>query len=310
MTWIGLLLAIASLAGIFLPETARDGRMGTWAVVFLAISIQSVPFLVLGVVISGALGTLIPVGSLHKVLPKKQVYAVPLAGLAGACLPGCECGSVPIARRLVDGGVGVGPALTFLLAAPAVNPVVLISTSIAFNGNVRMVAARFIGSFLASVLTGFAWLRLGKGVPLTDSGKRGTEVSGRKRAFVDAVVHDALHAGGFLIAGAAVAATIRVLVPNTWMESAGNSMIVSVVIMATLAILLSICSEADAFVAASLTQFSLAARLVFLVVGPAVDLKLAALHYGTFGRKFAVRFTPLALVSTIVCATIVGKILL
>ncbi|MGI5129899.1 permease [Pseudonocardia sp. CA-107938] len=88
------------------------------------------------------------------------------------------------------------------------------------------------------------------------------------------------------------AATIKSVVPTGWLYAAAGNPLVSIVVLATLAVLLSICSEADAFVAASLSQFSLTARLAFMVVGPAIDLKLFAMQAGTFGRGFALRFAP------------------
>ena len=80
--------------------------------------------------------------------------------------------------------------------------------------------------------------------------------------------------------------------------------------MALLAVVLSICSEADAFGAASLSAFSLTARLVFLVVGPMIDLKLFAMQTGMFGRTFATRFAPATFVIAILVGTAVGVILL
>jgi uncharacterized protein len=77
-----------------------------------------------------------------------------------------------------------------------------------------------------------------------------------------------------------------------------------------MAVLMCICSEADAFVAASLSQFSPTARLAFLVVGPMVDLKLIALQAGFFGRRFAIRFAPVTFVLAIAVSVLVGGILL
>jgi uncharacterized membrane protein YraQ (UPF0718 family) len=85
--------------------------------------------------------------------------------------------------------------------------------------------------------------------------------------------------------------------------------VLSVLALAVLAVLLSICSEADAFVASSLTQFSLTARLVFLVVGPMVDLKLFAMQVGAFGRRFAVRFAPATFAVAVVVSAAVGTVL-
>jgi uncharacterized membrane protein YraQ (UPF0718 family) len=80
--------------------------------------------------------------------------------------------------------------------------------------------------------------------------------------------------------------------------------------MALLAVVLSLCSEADAFVAASLTAVPLVPRLVFLVVGPAVDLKLFAMQTGMFGRRFAVRFAPTTFVVATLVATGAGLLIL
>jgi uncharacterized membrane protein YraQ (UPF0718 family) len=77
-----------------------------------------------------------------------------------------------------------------------------------------------------------------------------------------------------------------------------------------LAVALAVCSEVDAFVAASLRQFPLEARLVFLVVGPAVDVKLVAMQVGVFGRRFATRFAPLTFAVAVVSAALVGRWLL
>ena len=109
--------------------------------------------------------------------------------------------------------------------------------------------------------------------------------------------------------GAAAAASLNVLVPQQWLHTIAAHHILAVVALAGLAVLLSICSEADAFVAASLAQFSLTARLAFLVVGPMVDLKLFAMQAGTFGRGFAVRFAPATFAVGVAAAVVVGGLL-
>ena len=119
-----------------------------------------------------------------------------------------------------------------------------------------------------------------------------------------------MHAGGFLVIGAAAAATINVVVPEAWMQTLADNPVISVLALAALAVLLSICSEADAFVAASLSQFSLTSRLVFLVVGPMVDLKLISMQTGMFGRRFASRFAPATLAAAILVGSAVGAVLL
>jgi hypothetical protein len=235
---------------------------------------------------------------------------VGLAGLAGVALPGCECGSVPVAGRLVSRGVPPSAALAFLLSAPAINPVVVVSTAVAFPGRPMMVLARFTASLATSLIVGLIWLRVGKEAWVSRARRRLPASENKWAAFAETAHHDFLHAGGFLVVGGLTAATLQTVVPRSVLDSVASSGVLAVAVMATLAVVLAICSEADAFVAASLLQFSLASRLVFLVVGPTVDIKLIALQAGTFGRQFALRFAPLTFTVAIVSALVVARILL
>ena len=120
-----------------------------------------------------------------------------------------------------------------------------------------------------------------------------------------------MHAGGFLVLGAMrrrhdQGASCR----TSGCRPLADNPVLSVLALAVLAVLLSICSEADAFVAASLSQFSLTARLAFLVVGPMVDLKLIAMQAGMFGRGFALRFAPATFVVAVLASVAVGAVLL
>ncbi len=132
----------------------------------------------------------------------------------------------------------------------------------------------------------------------------------RWTVFTEAARHDFLQAASYLVLGAAAAAALRVVVPSWVFEHLAGHLIVGVVTMALLAVVLALCSEADAFVAASLTMLPLLPRLVFLVVGPAVDVKLSAMQAGMFGRPFAIRFGPATFVVAMVVATVVGVIVL
>ncbi len=232
-----------------------------------------------------------------------------IAGAAGALLPGCECGSVPIAGALVRRGVTPAAALAFLLSAPAINPVVLAATFVAFPGRHSMVVARLAASLLAAVAMGWLWLRLGKAEWIRTPAR--PELAGLRRsaAFVAACRADLTQAGGYLVIGAMAAATLNVAVPPKWLHAVGGHPVASVLALAILAVVLSLCSEGDAFVAASLTQFSYTARLAFLVVGPMVDAKLFAMQAGTFGRRFAVRFAPATFVVATLSAVVVGTVL-
>ena|SRR5574341_1975661 len=136
------------------------------------------------------------------------------------------------------------------------------------------------------------------------------EGESRWASFTETASQDFLHAGGWLVVGAIAAATLQVAVPRSLLEQLAGNQLLAALCLGLLAVALAICSEADAFVAASLRQFSLSARLVFLVVGPAVDIKLVAMQTGVFGRRFAARFAPLTFVVAVICALLVGRWLL
>ena len=351
------MLGAVVLARTALASVLDRPGVRTWTTVFVAICVQALPFLVLGVTTSGLIVAFLPEGALQRLLPRRALFAVPAAAAAGAVLPGCECSSVPVAGRLIERGAPAPAALAFLLAAPAINPVVLVATSIAFAGRPVIVLARFLASLLAAIVVGWTWARWhpvevrtgGPGIGRSRDGHDddrhdighddrhdiGYDIgqdaandhdhddadrrSGTPRVdpprerlgtFVGAAQHDLLHAGGYLVLGAALAATLQTVVPTSALDRVAGAGPLSVLVLAGLAVIVAVCSEADAFIAASLVQFSLTARLAFMVVGPMVDVKLVAMQTGTFGRRFAMRFAPLTLVVAIGAAALVGWLLL
>ncbi|MCB0899677.1 MAG: permease [Actinobacteria bacterium] len=304
------ILAVAALALVllqpFLAGRLTNPAVQAGATVFVSIVIQALPFLVLGVVLSAAIAAFVPASFWRKALPKRPGLAVPVAGCAGAVLPGCECASVPVSGSLMSRGVAPAAALAFLLSAPAINPIVVISTFVAFPGQPMMAVARFGASLVTAVIVGWIWLRWGRGEWLRIPTSRHVEGQSRWQTFAAAATHDLLHAGGFLVVGGIAAAVLNVAIPQQWLQTLAEHPALAIVGLALLAVLLSICSEADAFVAASLTQFSLTARLAFLVVGPMVDLKLISLQAGTFGKSFMYRFAPTTFVMAVLMATVFG----
>jgi uncharacterized membrane protein YraQ (UPF0718 family) len=305
------LIALAVSAGAMSAFVAGDPRLSTAATVFCGVFVQALPFLVLGVIVSGLIAAFVSAERLSRWLPRRPALAVALAGIGGAALPGCECGSVPVARRLFGPGTNGAAALTFMLSAPAINPVVLVATAVAFPGQPALVLARCLASLATAVVMGLLWSRFGRDEWVTsDLPDPPAEGSSRWTVFSEAARHDFLQAASYLVVGAAAAAAMRVLVPAWVFEHLAGNLVVGVVTMGLLAVVLALCSEADAFVAASLTMLPLVPRLVFLVVGPAFDVKLAAMQAGMFGRRFAVRFGPVTFVVATVIATVVGLALL
>jgi uncharacterized protein len=228
------------------------------------------------------------------------------AALIGLIFPVCECAIIPITRGLMKKGMPVGPAITFMLATPIVNPIVLLSTYNAFPTMPQMMPLRaacgFLGAIAIGALVSSAQTKAvlkGGDAPICNCGTHhvsGAECSrphGRLQIFRAVLGHTAVElqsVGMYLIFGALVAAAAQMAVPTDVLTGIGGGRIASIAVMMALAFVLSLCSEADAFVANTfLYQFSGASVLAFLIVGPMIDLKNTFMMLGSFSRKFTVR---------------------
>jgi uncharacterized membrane protein YraQ (UPF0718 family) len=217
---------------------------------------------------------------------------LPAAGLAGIAFPICECGSVPVARRLMSKGLLPSAAITFMLAAPVVNPVVIASTYVAFRGRPAlwtMVLGRFGLGLLVAIAVGWALGGRSREELLRSSSVEPEPMElerpePRWRSFFVHLGNDFLFMGRFLLLGATVAALVQTFLPQSIVTRVAGVPILDAAVMMGLAFVLSLCSESDAFIAASFVQFSPSAQLAFLVFGPMVDFKLGALYAGTFRR--------------------------
>jgi uncharacterized protein len=251
-----------------------------------------VPFVLLGAVVSAAIEVLVPPRVFERLATLPGPLQLPASALAGVAFPVCECGSVPVARRLAAKGLTPAAAVTFMLAAPILNPVVIASTAIAYRGRDTMwlmVGGRALLGLVAAVAVG--WVVAGKKDaplvrPRADDGEQYFHRQTRPAAFFSHLSGDFIFMGRYLILGAAVAAGLQTFVPQTVLGSVANTPVVALVSMMGLAFVLSLCSESDAFVAASFVQFGPAAQLAFLVFGPMVDTKLGFLYSATFTRGF------------------------
>ena len=103
-----------------------------FAIAFLSILLEGAPFILIGTLFSGFLGVYLPAGAMEKMLPKNKTAAVCISALLGLLLPVCECAVVPVIRRLVGKGLPVSCAFAYMLAAPIINPITILSTWNAF----------------------------------------------------------------------------------------------------------------------------------------------------------------------------------
>jgi uncharacterized membrane protein YraQ (UPF0718 family) len=308
---VGVLVALAAL----LPFTdpGRIAWVQTFLILFGSLLVQALPFVLLGALASSVIEVFVPVGTLQAIARLPRPLQLPAAALAGLAFPICECGSVPVARRLATRGLSAGAAITFMLAAPVLNPVVVASTFFAYRGRESMwtmVLGRFVIGFVVAVVAGWVIGATSRDQllrPRADDGHAHRVELGRpesrwRRLFVH-LGDDFLFMGRYLILGATAAAAVQTFLPASLLSSVASLPIVGLVAMMALAAALSLCSESDAFVAASFVQFGAASQLAFLVFGPMVDLKLIALYSGTF-RPGLVRPIVVVVAATTLVATL------
>jgi uncharacterized protein len=295
---------------------AREAGMGdvpafaTFGVIFASIVVEALPFILLGALVSAAVAVYVPDRVFHRVGRWPRAAQLPSVALAGVAFPVCECGSIPVARRLIARGVHPSAGVAFMLTAPLLNPIVIASTWTAYGGGGRgaeMTAGRTLLGLTVGIAAGLAIGRHAEGLL---RGGEGAAAGGhvhpahanRVEVFTTHLVGDFVFMGRFLVLGAALAALLQTVVPQTVLAGVADSVVLAPLAMMALAFLLSLCSQADAFVATSFTGFSAGSQLAFLVLGPMADTKLAVLYGATFRRRFVARLLAVAVPLTLLGA--------
>lgn len=283
-----------------------------FAVSFLSVLFEGIPFLLLGSLISGFVDVFVSSERIAKMLPKSPAASILLCGVLGLVFPMCECGSVVVVRRFIKKGLPLSSAVTYMLAAPIVSPIVALSTYAAFKGQDpgQMTMLRLALGFLVAAGVGFVVLRLPPSSILVSSGPAETKV--RRRAglsmaaapagetvdfaamaqsatfgqkmlmVVQSSTADLLDVTVFLIIGAAVASTFNTAVNQEIILPFATNPPVAIGSLMILRSLLSICSTTDAFIIKTFATFPMAAKLGALVFGPLFDFKLFWLYSSIF----------------------------
>ncbi|WP_160669957.1 permease [Clostridium sp. C8-1-8] len=284
-------------------KIAFNGRtLKNFSAIFISIILEAMPFIFLGSLISSFIQLYVSEKTIAKILPKNRVLAILMASAIGIFFPICECAIIPIARRLIKKGVPVGVATTFMLATPIINPVVLMSTYYAFNHRISILFIRSIAGMIAAITIGFIISFLEKTTPnllRTDiyddddnfcgCGESHNSSSNQSKLslLLDNVVSEFLDISKYLIFGAILSAVFQVLVARDSINVLGRNPYISVLAMIGLAFILSICSEADAFIGSTfIGQFTTGSIIAFLIFGPMLDIKNTLMLAGGFKKKY------------------------
>jgi hypothetical protein len=283
-----------------------------FALSFLGIIFEGIPFLLLGSLVSGAVEAFVPRESITRWLPKNYAAAIAVSALMGLVLPMCECASVVVIRRLIRKGLPLSCAITYMMGAPIVSPVVALSTYVAFRGQnpLEMTLLRLVIGFLIAVGVGMAV----RDIPaekllqpaMLDSlpGRRRTGLSmavagndstldlggeglrGKLFRTVQSATSDFLDVTFFFVVGAAIASTFNTAVNQNLLIPLATNPALSVMAMMVLAFALALCSSTNAFIAVSFRMFPPSAKLAFLLFGPVFDTKLFFMYGAVFRRWF------------------------
>ncbi len=269
-----------------LPSALSDGITLAASVV-----IESLPFVFLGISISIAVQLWVPARIMDAVIPRAGILRRAVLSLLGVVLPVCECGNVPLARGLMMRGFSVADSVTFLLAAPILNPVTLVTTYQAFGWSDGILVSRLVGGFVLANLVG--WLVSLHPSPermlapqwaaacASSAGAAREPATPRRAATMFRDEVSAMLPALFL--GAAVAGVIQVAVSRDTLTAIGGHPVLGILALMVLAVVIAICSNVDAFFALSLAStFSPGALVAFLVLGPMIDVKMLVMLSTTF----------------------------
>jgi uncharacterized membrane protein YraQ (UPF0718 family) len=272
-----------------------------FSLAFLSILLEGLPFLLLGTILSGLIDQFLPARLMTRLLPRNPVAGAVVSASLGMVFPMCECGVVPVIRRLMTKGLPVSNAVTYMLAAPIVNPIVAVSTYAAFKGQdpLGITLFRLGAGFAVAVIVGIVVHRIAIGNVLrTDviadiaqpggltSGAGGGSFTRKLWRALNVCVGDFLTMSVYFVIGAMAAATFNTAVNQEFiLPLAMNDWLATASLMG-LAGVLSVCSTTDAFIAATFSLFPTAAKLGFLVFGPMVDFKLLFIYSAIFRKRF------------------------
>jgi len=316
---IGLVLLIILIVALLGTGSDLGKILDIYATRFLGIFIEAIPFLLLGTVASGLIDNFISPDDIARWIPRNPILATLVGTFMGFLFPVCECGVVPVVRRLYQKGLPMSVGVTFLLAAPAINPIALVSTYVAF-GFGPILIGRFVFTAIVALAVGLVFAFAGRPqdvlrpttlipvmggdgttdevIPLYARAPRKPFLIGLKNAIVEAG-DEFYEMGRYLIFGSLVAAAMQTLIRQDVLLALGRGPVISVIVMQALAFVLSICSTVDSFLALAFTNtFTTGSVLAFLTFGPMVDVKSTLMFLGVFKRRTVLYLILLPLLMT------------
>jgi len=271
-----------------------------WANVFISMILEALPFILIGAIVSSVIQMYISEDIVKRILPKSRILSIIIAACMGIVIPICECAIVPIARSLIKKRVPIAVAVVFMLTVPIVNPVVIASTFYAF-GDISVVLIRIVGGIICAIAIGLLIELLtskksqvvkntGEYENICDCGCESIDYFYNKsklRLCLEHANKEFFNILRYYIFGSFLSSLFIVIVKEEFLQNYSKGIILPIIIMMVLAFLLSLCSEADAFIARGfLDYFGVSAISAFLIFGPMLDLKNTIIMFSYFKKSF------------------------
>ncbi|NQX65685.1 permease [Paenibacillus alba] len=290
--------------------------------IFISILLEAIPFILLGVILSSLLQTFVSEQTIRRFIPQNPILGILFACVLGILFPMCECGMIPVVRRLILKGMPVYIAVVFIVTGPIINPIVFAATFMAFRNHPSIAYSRMGLAFAVAVIIGLVLFRFIKSSPLRISRAHfsapkavdghqhpsGGGFSGKLNTFFVHASDEFFEMGKYLVFGSLLTALIQIFMQRDSLLAIGQGPLSSHLFMMGFAYILSLCSTSDAFVASSFqTSFTSGSLLTFLVFGPMLDFKSTLMLLSVFKSKFVLLLSVLIAVSVLACSLLLER---
>lgn len=296
------------------------------SIIFISIFFESLPFLLLGSIISSIIETYVSNETIAKMIPKNKVLGSLVGVFLGFFIPACDCAVIPVSKRLLKKKVPLNVAISFMLASPIINPVVLLSTYYAFyKTEPKIFWYRLLFGIIISLLIGIIMgIIFGRNDVITNTSDECEchhcnhehhehHKHSVKNDILSIFKHTAIdmfEVVKYLMFGALLASIIQVLLPRNILTMFNNSQILSIIVLMLFAYLVSLCSTSDSFVGKSLlSSFTNSSILAYLLLGPMIDIKNTIVLMGNYKKSFVITLISLIFIIIFIFSILVVKIL-
>ncbi len=298
------------------------------SIIFMSIFFESLPFLLLGAMISSIIETYISDETMAKIIPKNPVLGSIVGIIMGFFLPACDCAVIPVSKRLLKKKVPINVAISFMLASPIINPVVLLSTYYAFFKTEPNIFWLRLGlgiciSLIIGIIMGIIF---NKKEVITNNDdchcheeecechhhehKKKHTVKGDILSIFRHTAFDLFEVVKYLMFGALIASLVQVLLPRNILTIFNNNIYLSVITLMLFAYLISLCSTSDSFVGKSLLSiFNQSSVVAYLLLGPMIDIKNTIVLFGNYKKSFVITLITLIFIIIFIASVLVVNLL-